>query len=54
MLDGGHLLYYLFEFVRGQPLPLEAQQAGQKLGLLLIALLTGLALVNDVSRVFGF
>ncbi|MFM1881180.1 MAG: hypothetical protein RLZZ344_1414 [Pseudomonadota bacterium] len=54
MLDGGHLLYYLFEFVRGQPLPLEAQQAGQKLGLLLIVLLTGLALVNDVSRVFGF
>ncbi len=54
MLDGGHLLYYLFEFVRGQPLPPEVQQAGQKLGLVLIALLTGFALVNDVSRVFGF
>lgn len=54
MLDGGHLLYYLFEFVRGQPLPLEVQQAGQKLGLVLIAALTGFALVNDVSRVFGF
>jgi len=54
MLDGGHLLYYLYEFVRGQPLPLEVQQAGQKLGLVLIAILTGFALVNDVSRVFGF
>ena len=53
MLDGGHLLYYLFEFVRGQPLPLEAQQAGQKLGLLLIVLLTGLALVNDFGEIHG-
>ncbi len=54
MLDGGHLMYYAFEFVRGQPLSVQAQQAGQRLGLVLIALLTSLALVNDMSRLFGF
>ena len=54
MLDGGHLMYYAFEFVRGQPLSAQAQQAGQRLGLVLIALLTSLALVNDMSRLFGF
>ena len=54
MLDGGHLMYYAFEFVRGQPLSVQAQQAGQRLGLVLIALLTSLALLNDMSRLFGF
>jgi Predicted membrane-associated Zn-dependent proteases 1 len=47
-------MYYAFEFVRGQPLSVQAQQAGQRLGLVLIALLTSLALVNDMSRLFGF
>ncbi len=53
MLDGGHLLYYLAEFVRGKPLPEQVQQIGQRVGLAAILLLTGLAIFNDVLRVFG-
>lgn len=53
MLDGGHLLYYLAEWVRGKPLSVEVQQLGQRLGLAAIVALTFLALFNDVLRVFG-
>jgi regulator of sigma E protease len=53
MLDGGHLLYYLAEWVRGKPLSVEVQQLGQRLGLVAILVLTGLALFNDVLRVLG-
>lgn len=53
MLDGGHLLYYLAEWVRGKPLSVEVQQLGQRLGLVAIVVLTSLALFNDVLRVLG-
>jgi regulator of sigma E protease len=53
MLDGGHLLYYFFEFLRGKPLPDRVQAVGQRVGLMLVLGLTGLALFNDVSRFFG-
>jgi regulator of sigma E protease len=53
MLDGGHLLYYLAEWVRGKPLSVEVQQLGQRVGLVAIVVLTGLALFNDVLRVLG-
>ena len=54
MLDGGHLLYYLWELVRGRPLPAEVQDAGRKMGLALIIMLTVLALFNDFSRLAGW
>jgi regulator of sigma E protease len=54
MLDGGHLLYYLWEFVRGSPLPAEVQDAGRKIGLALIMLLTAVALFNDFARFAGW
>jgi regulator of sigma E protease len=53
MLDGGHLLYYLAEWVRGKPLSVEVQQLGQRMGLVAIVALTFLALFNDVLRVLG-
>lgn len=53
MLDGGHLLYYLAEWVRGKPLSVEVQQLGQRMGLVAIVVLTSLALFNDVLRVLG-
>ncbi len=53
MLDGGHLLYYLWELVRGQPLDAEVQEAGRKIGLALILMLTVLALFNDFARLAG-
>jgi regulator of sigma E protease len=54
MLDGGHLLYYLWEFVRGRPLPAEVQEAGRRMGLVLIMGLTVVALVNDFARIAGW
>ena len=48
VLDGGHLLYYLIELVKGSPLSERAMAAGQYVGLALLAGLMGLALFNDV------
>jgi len=53
MLDGGHLLYYVIESVRGGPLSEQAQAFGQQVGIVLLLLLMGLAFYNDLSRLFG-
>ncbi|MEC5396355.1 RIP metalloprotease RseP [Uliginosibacterium sp. H1] len=50
VLDGGHLLYYVAEFVRGRPLSERVMEAGQRLGLTLLVLLSMLALFNDINR----
>ena len=50
LLDGGHLLYYLVEILRGRPLPEWVMQAGQKVGLLIVLALGALALSNDFIR----
>lgn len=52
VLDGGHLMYYLVELIRGEPLSERWVEWGQKVGLLLIGLLTALALASDLSRFF--
>jgi regulator of sigma E protease len=52
VLDGGHLLFYLVELVRGKPVPEAIQEVGMKIGILLILTLTIVALFNDVSK-FG-
>jgi regulator of sigma E protease len=52
MLDGGHLLYYLIEIVRGSPPPSRWLDLGQRAGLGLLAGLMGLALFNDFARLF--
>lgn len=53
MLDGGHLLYYLWEAVRGRPLSAQVQDAGRRIGLVLIMLLTLVALFNDFARLLS-
>lgn len=50
VLDGGHLLYYLIELVKGSPLSERAMAAGQYAGLAALAGLMGLALYNDILR----
>ncbi|MFC4728504.1 RIP metalloprotease RseP [Coralloluteibacterium thermophilus] len=50
VLDGGHLLYYLIELIKGSPLSDRAVIAGQYLGLALLAGLMGLAFYNDILR----
>ncbi|MBB5214131.1 RIP metalloprotease RseP [Parapusillimonas granuli] len=53
MLDGGHLMYYAFEAVRGKPLPEKWLENGQRIGLGLLAALMGLAFFNDFTRLFS-
>lgn len=53
MLDGGHLLYYAIEAVKGSPVSEEAMIQGQKVGLLLLIGLMSLAFYVDIVRVFG-
>ena len=50
LLDGGHLLYYLIELVKGSPLSERAMVAGQYVGLALLASLMGLAFYNDILQ----
>jgi regulator of sigma E protease len=53
VLDGGHLLYYLIELVKGSPLSEQAQIAGQYFGLIALAGLMSLAFINDILRLVG-
>ena len=50
VLDGGHLLYYLIELVKGSPLSERHMVAGQYVGLAALAGLMGLAFYNDILR----
>jgi len=51
ILDGGHLLYYLIELVKGSPVTERTVQMGQALGLALLLCLMGLAFYNDISHI---
>ena len=53
LLDGGHLLYYLVEFVLGKPVSEETQILGQQVGLVLLLGLMSIAFYNDISRLLG-
>ena len=50
VLDGGHLLFYLVEWVRGRPLSERAQGWGVQIGISLVVGVMLLALVNDLGR----
>ena len=50
LLDGGHLLYYAVEFLRGRPVSEASRFVGQRLGIVLLVGLMGLALYNDLAR----
>ncbi len=53
ILDGGHLLYFFIEWVKGSPLSEETQMQGQKIGLVLLAALMSLAFYLDFARLLG-
>ena len=53
VLDGGHLLYYLVEFVKGSPVSEHIQLVGQQVGVALLLGLMMLALYNDFMRMFN-
>ena len=52
ILDGGHLLFYLVEAIKGSPVSEATQLAGQKIGITLLLLLMSLAFYNDLVRLF--
>ncbi len=52
MLDGGHLLFYAIEAVRGRPLGERAQEYGFRIGLALVLSLMVFATWNDIVRIY--
>ncbi|MEP7187519.1 MAG: RIP metalloprotease RseP [Rhodanobacter sp.] len=50
VLDGGHLLYYVVELIKGSPVSEQVMVVGQYIGLALLFTLMGLAFYNDIHR----
>ena len=50
LLDGGHLVYYSVEIVKGSPVSERTLEVGQRVGLAILAGLTFFALYNDINR----
>ena len=50
MLDGGHLVYYFVELIRGKPVSEQIQLVGLKIGMVLLGSMMLLALFNDFMR----
>jgi len=53
MLDGGHLMYYLIEIIKGSPVSQKFEEMGQRLGLTLLFILMSLAIFNDIQRLIN-
>ena len=52
LLDGGHLVYYFAEIVKGSPVSERTMEIGQRVGLALLLGLTFFAFYNDINRLF--
>jgi regulator of sigma E protease len=52
LLDGGHLMYYLWESLTGKPVSVAWQRGLQKVGLVLLVFIMALAFFNDLTRLF--
>jgi regulator of sigma E protease len=48
LLDGGHLLFYAIEALRGRPLSERAQEVGFRIGLAIVVMLMIFATFNDI------
>jgi regulator of sigma E protease len=53
LLDGGHLMYYTVEILKGRPVSERAMQIGQHIGMAVLFTLMLLALYNDVNRLIS-
>jgi regulator of sigma E protease len=53
VLDGGHLVYYALEAIKGRPLSERFMQVTQKVGLAMVACLMIVALFNDLTRLLS-
>jgi regulator of sigma E protease len=50
VLDGGHLVYYIFEMLTGKPVPEKFQLIAQQFGILVLFGIMGIAFYNDFAR----
>ena len=50
LLDGGHLMYYVIEIVKGRPVSERAMELGQRVGLALLLFMMAFAFYNDLNR----
>ena len=50
MLDGGHLMFYAIEAVRGSPLPDKAQEVGFRIGLAMVLMLMAFVTYQDIVK----
>jgi regulator of sigma E protease len=53
LLDGGHLLYYVAELLKGSPVSEQAWETGQKIGIALLGTLMVFAIYNDINRLIS-
>ncbi|MGD8589101.1 MAG: RIP metalloprotease RseP [Chromatiales bacterium] len=53
VLDGGHLFFFLIEAVKGSPLSERFMEQGQKIGMLILLAIMGLAFYVDLNRFLG-
>jgi regulator of sigma E protease len=49
-LDGGHLLFFVIEAIKGNPVSLKVREVAQQIGLFIILLLVILVFYNDIFR----
>lgn len=52
VLDGGHLVFFAIEAIKGSPVSLRFMELSQQVGMVLLLALTALAVGNDVLRLF--
>lgn len=50
ILDGGHLLFFSIEAIKGKPVSIKTMELANQIGLVLILMLVGLTLYNDIAR----
>jgi regulator of sigma E protease len=50
MLDGGHLVFYIYEAIRGKPLNAKAMEYSFRIGLSLVLMLMIFATWNDINK----
>jgi regulator of sigma E protease len=53
VLDGGHLLFFAIEAVKGRPVNLKVREIAQQVGMVILAMLMILVFYNDITRLFS-
>jgi len=52
VLDGGHLLFFAIEAIKGRPVSIKVREVAQQVGLFILILLMILVFYNDITRIF--